>query len=40
MDLETLKKIEAAASSAPWKPNCIHETEGDGTWGSRLGGPT
>jgi hypothetical protein len=31
---ETLKKIEAAASPAPWHPNSIYETEGDGAWGA------
>ena len=34
MDLKTLKNIEAAASPAPWKPNCVHETEGEGAWGA------
>lgn len=34
VNLETLKKLEAAASPAPWKPNPIHETEGDGAWGA------
>ena len=32
--VEILRALEAAASPAPWKPNRIHETEGDGAWGA------
>jgi len=28
-----MKLLEAAASPAPWRPNTIHETEGEGAWG-------